>query len=173
MLTDKSIPLTNLVAHQKLLQWYQDAQSLKEKTLCPLMAYPPGGWSSRILLCDIPKTRKLFMRERKKKCCQKEVCVARKRMFNEARNELWGEPLRKNGSYFEHYGQGSGEPLYKRRCVICATGQSYRCYLEFGSDPLVREKIKRSMPRPFLPYQKLAESLLRAIWKREEKAKVS
>ena len=92
---DKSIPATNLVAHQKLLAWYAEANKLNDAQLCPLLCAVPGDWSFRTLPCDIPLTRALYVKETGRSCHLGASCCARVKYLEQASNELTGEPLRK------------------------------------------------------------------------------
>ncbi len=69
-----SLPRTNLLAHQSLLHWYREAESLGEKILCPLLATIPGLHTRNALPCDCPDSRKHFLVLRSH-CHQENRCL--------------------------------------------------------------------------------------------------
>lgn len=167
-MTTKNIPITNLVAHQKLLEWYLEADKLGQKILCPILYRIPGDWSSRTLHCDIPLSRGLYLKEKGvSRCCTKTTCIPRQRLRSEASNELSREPLRTDGTYFQRYGKEFGEPLYQRRCVICAAGHSALCYISLG--PGLMDDTKAIVLSYF--YQEMAEKYLLLTWHKEKRKK--
>lgn len=70
-------PVTNLVAHQRLLGWYQGAERHRDKVLCPILAAIPGLQATKTLPCDCPESRRHFL-VLETACHQDGDCLPRK-----------------------------------------------------------------------------------------------
>lgn len=86
-----TLPITNLLAHQSLIEWYRSIEKMEESgiVICVLMLKVPGVFSQKVLACDIPRTRDQFLL-RREPCFHNDHCLPRKTFSRDATLEANG-----------------------------------------------------------------------------------